>query len=105
MRLSDEVLGRRFAAEHGEACEQWSSDDFVEYFWSVMDDEGEVVRSAWWNGGSAAAIRRYQGVFTGSDDAETYGPFDSFEEAVRDGPNFSDTYDRIMDDWIHPDFL
>lgn len=96
--------GRRLAEQAGEDTEDWTPDDFAEYFIQCARDEGETIREASWECGSFAGITRFQGVFIGYDDAEIYGPFATYEEALRHGPVFTDMYDDFISDYTHPDY-
>jgi hypothetical protein len=94
-------LARDLAAKLEEDVSGWSDDDFV----LLLLNEGEwrAVLKATWSGGSFARIDMLDGLFVGRDDAETYGPYATFEEA-KSKLHLSSAWDRMDSLWTDPDF-
>jgi len=61
--------------------EEWSEDDFLEYFYN--DVEWENVAEVRWRSGGFAGVKVHGGAFLVYDDVDTEGPFPTFEEAYR----------------------
>lgn len=94
-------LGNHLANEKGDDTEGWDTDDFANYLLETADWR-EVLRASW-AGGSFAGIQEWRGLYYAFDDAETYGPYDSFEEA-RSKLQLSEAYDAITERWVSPDY-
>lgn len=94
-------LGSRLAKEF-EVDEEMDDQALIDMCFEEARD-GDTVRSMEFDQGSSVCITKFDGHFWGFDDAEMYGPFESFEEAESDGPSFWG-YDEIVEDWTHGDY-
>ena len=72
------LILENFDDEDRQLAEDWTYEDIVaEYFDEVADS---VVLVEWQNG-SWASIKEFKGYFIATDEAQSYGPFKSIEEA------------------------
>ena len=94
-------LGRRFAAQDGVDCGDWSEDELMQYGRDAFSEKGETVRKVSWRNGSFAGVIKFENDFLGYDDAGGYGPFESYKAAC---PGISDSYDDYLENWTHPDY-
>ena len=94
-------LGRKIMKE-ADIEEALNDEELIDLCFEEARD-GETVYSMSWSGGSWAYVSLYEGFFWGFDEAERYGPFDSFEDAICIGPDFSDDFDEIDSSWTHED--
>ena len=98
LKLAEKIAGKEYLSEN-ELDEQELTDLCLE----SVQVSGKVIRTMSWRAGSGAYISFYEGFYWGFDDAEFYGPFDSFEGAICIGPDFSDDFDEIDSSWTHED--
>jgi hypothetical protein len=95
-------LGKQLAKDNGEDTQQWGAEDIENYVFE-MADWRSVLRVSW-NAGSFAGIQEWCGLYLAFDDAESYGPYDSFEEA-RSKLQLDLGYDQIVERWVSPEYV
>jgi hypothetical protein len=94
-------LGNELAHEKGEDTDGWDADDFISFLLEAADWRS-VLRASW-SGGSFAGIQEWRGLYYAFDDAETYGPYDSFREA-RSKLQLSAGYDKVVERWVSSEY-
>lgn len=58
---------------------EWHEEDFLEYFYNEIEWKSLVdVR---WRGGGFAGVKTFGGLYLSYDEAQTWGPFVTLEEA------------------------
>lgn len=72
-------LAREWAAAEGLDADEWTDEDFLEYFYNEVG--WEPVVEVHWRDGRFAGVKHHGGVFLAYDQSETHGPFRTFVEA------------------------
>lgn len=72
-------VAAEWARVEGLDTDEWEDEDFLEYFYN--DIPWASVVEVQWKGGGFAGVKAFGGLYLAYDETETYGPFETVDEA------------------------